>query len=174
MLRKLLLVPLATTALALTACGGADITGTTTPTASTSPTANDTAGATPSASTAPVVDTGTSTPGQPAPGSATSSTPAPTSLDLDGRTVPLVSECSGVDGAVLVTTQGEVTIMLVREDGLALRYSGEGAMAETSDVTTVENADGTATYTGTISGPDTGTVAVALTLAPSAAGLPAC
>jgi hypothetical protein len=102
------------------------------------------------------------------------STSAPATLALDGTTVPLVHECAGVDGAVLVTTQGEVTVTLVREDGLALRYSGEGATAETGDVTTTDNADGSTTYTGTISGSDTGTVAIELTLTAAAADLPAC
>lgn len=63
---------------------------------------------------------------------------AAVSLSFDGQPVPIATACTGADGAVLVTTEGEVTVILVREDGTALRYNGEGMTAETSDVTIEE------------------------------------
>ncbi len=55
-------------------------------------------------------------------------------LTFDGQRVPIATSCNGVDGAVLATTEGEVTIALVREEGVALRYAAEGMTAETADV----------------------------------------
>ena len=71
---------------------------------------------------------------------------APVTLAFDGREVPVATTCTGADGAVLATTEGEVTITLVREEGPALRYRGEGAEAETSDVA-IEGGTDTTTYT---------------------------
>ncbi|MDX1620304.1 MAG: hypothetical protein R3320_04895 [Nitriliruptorales bacterium] len=68
---------------------------------------------------------------------------AAVALRFDGESVPVASACNGADGAVLATTVGEVTITLVREDGTALRYNGEGMVAETSDVTVEEIGEST-------------------------------
>ena len=75
--------------------------------------------------------------------------PATVALSFDGQPVPIVLACNGADGAVLVTTEGEVTVTLVQEDGLALRYSGEGLTAETSDVE-VEEIGVSTVYRGTV------------------------
>lgn len=107
----------------LVACGTGGPTGPdTSPDATTSPTQTATDRAT---------ETG-------ADGNGTGSQLAAVSLSLDGQPVPIATACAGADGAVLVTTEGEVTVTLVREDGTALRYDGEGMTAETSDVTIEE------------------------------------
>ena len=64
-------------------------------------------------------------------------------LWFDGQRVPIASACNGVDGAVLATTEGEVTISLVREEGIALRYQAEGGTAETDDVEVEEIGEST-------------------------------
>ena len=64
-------------------------------------------------------------------------------LSFDGQRVPIADACSGVDGAVLATTEGEVTITLVREEGTALRYDGEGLTAETDEVEVEEIGEST-------------------------------
>ena len=69
--------------------------------------------------------------------------PATVSLSFDGQPVPIVLACGGADGGVVVTTEGEVTVALVQEDGTALRYSGEGMTAETSEVTVEEIGEST-------------------------------
>lgn len=64
-------------------------------------------------------------------------------LTFDGQRVPIATSCNGVDGAVLATTEGEVTVTLVREEGVALRYAGEGMTAETDDVEVEEIGEST-------------------------------
>ena len=99
---------------------------------------------------------------------------APVTLAFDDREVPVVTTCTGADGAVLATTEGEVTITLVREEGPALRYRGEGAEAESTDVT-VEGGTDTTTYTATLSSGDVPSIAVTMVVMDDAmAALPAC
>lgn len=64
-------------------------------------------------------------------------------LWFDGQRVPIATSCNGADGAVLATTEGEVTITLVHEESTALRYNGEGMTAETDDVEVEEVGEST-------------------------------
>ena len=81
-------------------------------------------------------------------------------LTLDGKRATLMAACNGVDGAVLATTQGEVTVTLVREEGTALRYNGEGMIAETSDVE-VEEIGSSTVYRATLESDEVPAVEVA-------------
>lgn len=82
--------------------------------------------------------------GTPADGGAAGDTrPATVALSFDGLPVPIATACTGADGAVLATTDGEVTVTLVQEDAAALRYSGEGMTAETTEVTVEEIGEST-------------------------------
>ncbi len=66
----------------------------------------------------------------------------PVVLAFDGRQVPLAEDaCTGEDGTIRATTEGEVTITLARQDGVALRYEAEGTTAETDEVTVTESED---------------------------------
>lgn len=98
--------------------------------------------------------------------------PADVALSFDGQQVPVATACNGVDGAVLVTTEGEVTITLVQEEGTALRYDGEGMLAETADVE-VETIDQTTIYTATLASDQVPAVDVALEITDTT-GLPEC
>lgn len=99
---------------------------------------------------------------------------SPVVLGFDGRTVPVATTCAGADGAILATTEGEVTITLVQEDGVALRYSGEGATAETDEVAVDESED-RSVYTATLSSDQVEELTVTLTvLTDAAADLPTC
>ena len=194
MTRRPLLAVLALAAIGLAGCGAADTVADTA--AAPAPTASAPATTTPAPqTTAPVVEDegpGTDTP-PPAtaevedegPGTDTVPAPAPATdegdgaidpvtLAFDGREVPVATACAGADGAVLATTEGEVTITLVREEGLALRYLGEGARAETTDVTVEGGTDAT-TYTATLSSDDVPPVEVTMAVMDDAlAALPAC
>ena len=100
--------------------------------------------------------------------------PATVALTFDGQRVPIATACNGVDGAVLATTEGEVTITLVQEEGVTLRYEAEGATAETDEVTVDESEDDTI-YTATLSGEQVDPLAVTLAVASGADQLlPAC
>lgn len=79
--------------------------------------------------------------------------PVTVALWFDDQRVPIESACNGVDGAVLATTVGEVTITIVREEGLAMRYQAEGLEAETSDVTEQETGV-TSVYEATLESAD--------------------
>jgi hypothetical protein len=100
-------------------------------------------------------------------------TPAAVTLTFDDRTVPIATACAGVDGAVLATTEGEVTISLVREEGIALRYHGEGFTADSDEVQVEDTADG-ATYTATLSSDQVDPVDVVMTVTAAADDLPNC
>lgn len=89
--------------------------------------------------------------------------PATVALFLDGRRVPVTAACNGVDGAVLATTEGEVTVALVREEGTALRYRAEGLTAETDQVE-VEEIGVSTIYRGTIASDEVPAVDVELEL----------
>lgn len=131
-LTRLLAVAVAATVVA--ACGGTDDTSDT-DAASPSPSVEATVGETPSSD-----DTD---------GGDDASQLAAVVLTLDGRRAALMTACNGADGAVLATTQGEVIVTLVREDGIALRYNGEGMIAETSDVE-VEEIGASTVYRATL------------------------
>lgn len=94
-------------------------------------------------------------------GDAGGTRPATVALTFDGQPVPVATACLGADGAVLATTEGEVTVTLVQEEGTALRYSGEGMTAETSDVT-VEEVGETTVYHATLESDEVPAVLVAL------------
>ena len=96
-------------------------------------------------------------------GDAAGSQLAAVALRFDRQPVPIANACSGADGAVLVTTEGEVTVTLVREDGVALRYSGEGMTAETADVTVEEVGESTI-YRATLESDEVPAVDVSLEL----------
>ena len=165
--RKSLLVALAAGALALAASGAEVDEAGTTPPASPSATAPAETSEPTSAPTTPPATDSPDTPTTDAP------TPAAVTLTFDGRTVPIATACAGVDGAVLATTEGEVTISLVREEGVALRYNGEGFTAETDEVQVEETADG-ATYTATLSSDQVDPVEVVMTVAAAVDDLPDC
>lgn len=77
------------------------------------------------------------------------STPATAALFFDGRQVPIAEACNGADGAVIATTQGEVTIQAILEDPEpAMRYMAEGEELYIEDVTTSEMGI-TTVYEGT-------------------------
>lgn len=98
----------------------------------------------------------------------------PVVLAFDGRQVPVAEACTGADGAVRATTEGEVTITLVREDGTALRYEGEGATAETDEVTVTESPDENL-YTATLSSEQVEPLAVTMAVMSSEGQvLPSC
>lgn len=84
-------------------------------------------------------------------------------LTFDGQRVPIADACNGVDGAVLATTEGEVTITLVQEEGTALRYQAEGFMAETDQVE-VEEVGISTIYRATLESDDVPAVDVELEL----------
>ena len=65
----------------------------------------------------------------------------PVVLAFDGQQVPLAEACTGADGAILATTEGEVTITLVRGDDVALRYASEDAIAESEEVAVTTSQD---------------------------------
>ncbi|MFP5316709.1 MAG: hypothetical protein ACLGI2_00250, partial [Acidimicrobiia bacterium] len=63
---------------------------------------------------------------------------------VDGQVVPLQRVCRGVDGAVVAIATTGRRIILVREEGLALRIGTEGGtFAETSDVRMTPAGQGT-------------------------------
>jgi hypothetical protein len=169
--RPLLLTVLATAAIGLAACGTTEppeVASTTTPseveTTSDAAPADDETSAPAGEPTedATEADTPTDTPTEAAPADAPAddeepaAAPAddpavsPVTLAFDGREVPVATQCTGVDGAILATTEGEVTITLVREAGLALRYQAEGTTAETDAVEVTGGTD-TTTYRATLS-----------------------
>lgn len=137
MSRRPLLTVLATAAIGLAACG------TTEPDTPTEAAPADT----------PTEDAPADAPAddeEPAAAPADDPAMSPVTLAFDGREVPVATQCTGVDGAILATTQGEVTITLVREAGLALRYQAEGTTAETDEVQVTGGTD-TTTYRATLS-----------------------
>ncbi len=184
MSRRSLLTVLAVASVGLAACGGAEVredVAAPPPAATSEPAAEDSTEAAPPA----VEDEGPGTETPPAapaddqvppaapavegegPGTGTVPQAAgespvdPVTLAFDGRAVPVAVACTGADGAIVVTTQGEVTITLVREDGLALRYSAEGTEAETDEVA-VHGGTDTTTYTATLSSADVAPVEVSM------------
>ena len=98
--------------------------------------------------------------------------PVTVAVTLDGQRVPIASACNGVDGAVLATTEGEVTISLVREEGTALRYQAEGFSAETADVE-LEEIGVSDVYRATLSSDEVPAVDVELELGDTSV-LPDC
>lgn len=120
--------------------------------------------------------------GSPAPGDDTTTDGAvptpdeetPVVLAFDGRAVPLATACAGVDGAILATTEGEVTITLVQEEGTSLRYEAEGTTTETDEVTVDDSQDDTV-YSATFSSDEVEELAVTMTVVSDAAEhLPDC
>lgn len=150
--RRPLLAILTAAAIGLAACGPAgtidDVTGTTPPAATpdTTEAADSTDSTEPTEAGSPT-DTHAPTPHATDPGSAPV---APVALAFDGHEVPVATRCAGADGAILATTDGEVTISLIREEGIALRYEAEGSTAETDEVAVTGGTD-TTTYTATLS-----------------------
>lgn len=136
--RRSLTVALAATML-LTACAGDDVADTTDPGAE-QPADDQTADDAAAGDTQPVT----------------------VALSFDGQQMPIVQACNGVDGAVLATTEGEVTIMLVREERTVLRYEGEGRTAETDEVS-VDEVGASTIYRATLV-PELPAVDVALEL----------
>lgn len=180
MLRPRLLPVVVVAAVGLTACGGDD-TSTPEPTATS---ATPDAVTTTDPAVEPTTDaTATDAPSpRPTASSAdptTAEVPTPDTTDpvvlaFDGRAVPLATACAGVDGSILATTEGEVTITLVREEGTALRYQAEGTTAETDEVTVDESADDTV-FTATLSSEQVEPLAVTMTVATDALStLPSC
>ena len=178
--RRPLLAVLAAASIGLAACGATDSTDTTAgaapPASDPSPVATsepDTEPTTPVVedegpgtdevpTTPPVEDEGPGTDTPPAPAADPDSVAVePVTLAFDGREVPVATSCLGADGAILATTEGEVTITLVREEGVALRYAAEGTTAETDEVV-VEGGTDTTTYTATLSSDDVAPVEVAM------------
>jgi hypothetical protein len=161
-------------ALGLVACGDAT---------TTAPAAGDdgTVAGAPATSADRTDDPGAGTAAPEAPATARdAATPDPTgpvgpvTLAFDGREVPVASACAGADGAVLATTEGEVTIMLVREQGLAMRLVAEGHAAET-DAVSVEGGTDATTYRADLAAVDVPEVTVAMmTMDDVAAALDAC
>ena len=96
-------------------------------------------------------------------GAAGGTQPATVALSFDEQPVPIALACNGADGAVLVTTEGEVTVTLVQEEGTALRYNGEGMTAETTDVT-VEQIGESTVYRATLQSEEVPAVDVTLEL----------
>lgn len=87
-------------------------------------------------------------------GRSTSTTAARGGADItvavDGQNVALQRVCRGVDGAVVAIADTGRRIILVREEGLALRIGTEGAtFAETDQVRTTQ-VGGATHYEGTI------------------------
>lgn len=177
--RRSLLAVVAAASIGLAACGATD-------------TANDVAAPTADATSEPAVevkgpgtDTVPTTPPVEDEGPDTDTPPAPAvdpaegavdpiTLAFDGRSVPVATACTGADGAFLATTEGEVTITLVREEGLAMRYQAEGTSAETDEVA-VEGGTDTTTYTATLSSDDVAPVEVTMvTMDDVASTLDAC
>lgn len=178
MSRRPLLTVLTVAAIGLAACGTAEVAddvaapdpaaaATTEPDAEpTAPAAEDEGPGTDVVPTTPPVEDegpGTDTPPAPAadPDGAVDSAVEPVTLAFDGREVPVAQACTGADGAILATTEGEVTITLVREEGVALRYQAEGSTAETDEVA-VEGGTDTTTYRATLSSPEVAPVAVTM------------
>ena len=70
-------------------------------------------------------------------------------VGLDGDRLEATA-CAGADGATVATTSSGTRVVLVREEGLALRLvTKTGGRAETSDVETVDR-DGIAYYEGVV------------------------
>lgn len=194
MSRRSLLTVFAVASIGLAACGGADPATDVAAPAPTTTTAPDTSSpavedegpgtdvvpARPADDQAPapapqVEDEGPGTDVVPAAPADQDGTPvSPVTLAFDGRAVPIATQCTGADGAILATTQGEVTITLVREDGLSLRYAAEGTRAETDEVA-VRGGTDTTTYTATLSSDDVAPVEVTMVVMDDAtAALEAC
>ena len=177
MSRRTLLTVFAVASLGLAACGGADPSTDVAAPARTTTTAPSTETAAPVSTTPPTVeDEGPGTdvvPAAPADDQAPAPAPemdrdedagapvSPVTLAFDGREVPIATQCTGADGAILATTQGEVTITLVREEGVALRYQAEGTSAEADEVAVEGGTDAT-TYTATLSSDDVAPVEVTM------------
>lgn len=88
--------------------------------------------------------------------------PAAIALTFDGQRVPIANACNTADGGVAATTEGEVTITLVRtETSVALRYSDEGMTAET-DLLDVSEVGDFVVYEATLSSDDVPAVDVIL------------
>jgi hypothetical protein len=199
MSRRPLLTVLAVAAIGLAACGSAEVAddvaapaptvdATTEPAAEeTAPAVEDEGPGTDVVPTSPPAEQqppaavedegpGTDTPPAPAadPDADADGAVQPVTLAFDGREVPVAEACTGVDGAILATTEGEVTITLVREEGTALRYQAEGSSAETDEVT-VEGGTDTTTYRATLSSPEVAPIAVTLVVMDDAvAALSSC
>lgn len=75
--------------------------------------------------------------------------PATVALSFDGQQAPIAEACNDVGGAVLATTEGEVTITLVRGERTVMRYEGEGRTAETDEVD-VEEIGASTIYSATL------------------------
>lgn len=89
-------------------------------------------------STAPVAPTSDSQLGSPSPDAGDSQL-ADVAVTIDGERVGLDVVCQGADGAVVATATTGRRVILVREEGLAIRLSTEGdTFTETSDVTESE------------------------------------
>ncbi len=87
--------------------------------------------------------------------------PAAIALTFDDQRVPIAVACNTASG-VSATTEGEVTIELVRTDtSVALRYSAEGAVAETELLDVSEVGD-FVVYEATLSSDDVPAVNVVL------------
>ncbi len=171
--RRTLLTVFAVASIGLAACGAADPAAEVAAPAPTTTTAPSTE--TPTTTPSPVEDEGPGTdvvPAAPADDQPPAPAPeveveeeftpvSPVTLAFDGREVPIATQCTGVDGAILATTEGEVTITLVREEGIALRYQAAGTSAETDQVTVGGGTDAT-TYTATLSSDDVDAVEVTM------------
>jgi hypothetical protein len=78
-------------------------------------------------------------------------TPEPVAVTVDGAPVPLLLACTGADDAVVTIAQGtQRRVILVREEGLALRIGTEGGtFAETADLQ-ITRHDGRTRYAGSV------------------------
>lgn len=126
--------------LTLAACGNGDEDGVTTTTAGPGTTAAST-----TTTVGPATTAGATT-------STSEEAPrARVSVTVDGQVVPLREICQGVDGAVVaIAAETGRRIILVREEGLALRIGTEGGtFSETDEVQTAPAGEGTR-YSGTI------------------------
>lgn len=169
------LVPVATAALLLTACAGDDVEDTTDGAATEQPADDATDEPAEDATDEPADDTteeptedttdDSSSEEEPTEEDAAAggTQPATVALTFDGQAVPIATACNGVDGAVLATTEGEVTITLVQEEGIALRYQGEGMTAETDQVEVEEIGESTV-YRATLESDEVPAVDVELEL----------
>ena len=156
-IRRPLTAALAAAMLLLTACGGDQATDSTDSTDTTGTAAEQPADD--EATDGQATDDSTDTADDPAADedgtedAAGGTQPATVALTFDGQRVPVATACNGVDGAVLATTEGEVTITLVQEEGTALRYQAEGMTAETDQVE-VEEVGISTIYRATIESDD--------------------
>lgn len=65
--------------------------------------------------------------------------PADVAVTIEGERAGLERACQGADGAVVAVTTAGRRVILVREEGLAIRLSTEGdTFTETTDVTETE------------------------------------